>query len=169
MHFQLFIATILCSAGHTFAWSGILMDGGGHQQTQLYLPTMSPHAMTVSFGLPSLQLEIGVMFNGKAYIIGGGPIGNNFTNVVTVFDPMTNKTSSAGKLNYGRAYGQAAVVNNTIILCGGPDHSPFPTVPCEQYSPTTNAWTVLETPSAVYNMDAAGATLNNQFYMFGGF
>jgi hypothetical protein len=148
------------------AWSGILMDGDGSGQTQLYVPGNPPiNTPNVNFGLPHRWAQAVVMLNGKAYFTGGA-FG---TNAVTIFDPTTNKSTSGMPMNVGRWRHGATVVGDTIIVCGGngPCGDTCTTLSsCEQYTPSTQKWNVFPSLPAQIAWFVM-ATLNNQAYTFG--
>src|SRR4051794_24437460 len=84
------------------AWSGIVLDGsqsgrgGGTDggNTQLYVPGNPPtNTPNINFGLSHQVGQAAVMFNERAYFIGGGY--PTAINNVTIFNPSTN-TSTTG-------------------------------------------------------------------------
>ena len=139
------------------AWSGIVMDGQYGGNTQLYVPGNPPvNTPNVDFGLSHGEGQAAVMLNGNAYFIGGYP----YTNAVTIFDPTTNKSTSGTPMNFARCHHAATVVGDTIIVCGFSS--------CEQYTPSTQKWNMIQSLSAP-NAYFAMATLNNRAYTFGNY
>jgi hypothetical protein len=159
------ILLLLFSTNAISAWSGILMDGV-LGNTQLYVSGNPPiNTTNVNFGLPHFQGQAAVILNGNAYFI-GGLINGTAANLVTIFNPSTNTSTTGAPLNDARVYHAATVVGNTIIVCGGMMYYSYSTS-CEQYNPSTQKWnmiTSLPTLSAIPVM----ATLNNRAYTFDG-
>jgi hypothetical protein len=146
------------------AWSGIVMDGN-YGNTQLYVPGNPPiNAPNINFGLPHLFGQAAVIFNRNAYFIGGssGPV----TNVVTIFNPSTNASTTGAPLNVARWGHTATVVNDMIIVCGGSNVS-TDLSSCEQYNPSTQKWNMI-TSLSYTSTHFVMATLNNSAYTFGG-
>jgi hypothetical protein len=144
------------------AWSGIVLDGAGFGNTQLYVPGNPPiNTPNVNFGLPHLYGQAAVMFRGNVYFTGGlGP-----TNLVTIFNLSTNTSTNGAPLIAARCLHTATVVGDTIIVCGGKNEEDVLAF-CEQYNPSTQQWnmiTPLPTPSEFFVM----TTLNNRAYTFG--
>jgi hypothetical protein len=141
------------------------MDGQ-HGYTQLYVPGDPPiNTQNVNFGLSHLFGQAAVMLYEKAYFIGGGY--PNTTNLMTIFNPSTNASTTGAPLNVARWGHTATVVGDTIIVCGGAYNNLTFLSSCEQYNPSTQKWnmiTSLPTPSAFFVM----VTLNNRAYTFGG-
>jgi hypothetical protein len=151
------------------SWQGILMDGS-LGNTQLYIPNipnMPPISVpNVNFSLPHLSGFVGVMFQNRAYFIGGQKAGSvNYTNLVTIFDPLTNTTTQGPQLNYERGFHSATVVGDTIIVCGGQNTTKPPT--CEQYNPSTQMWTQIASLPIVDTYFSM-VTLNGYAYIIGG-
>jgi hypothetical protein len=145
------------------SWSGIVLDGF-QGYTQLYVPGNPPiNTPNVDFGLLHRLGQAAVMLNGKAYFIGGW-----LTNLVTIFNPSTNRSTHGAPLNVPRGNHAVTVVSDTIIVCGGlNDDHPMTLSSCEQYNPSTQKWNMIKslpTPSSIFIM----TTLNNRAYTFGG-
>jgi N-acetylneuraminic acid mutarotase len=155
---------ILLSTNSLDAWSAILLDGQ-KGNTQLYIPGNPPtNIRNVNFGLPNLQGQAAVTFNGRAYFIGGKYIESRI--ITTIFNPSTNRSTSGALLNIGRAQHAATVVNDTIITCGGHNYSGNLSS-CEQYTLLTHKWNII-TSLPVPVDDFVMVTLNNRVYTFGG-
>ncbi len=148
------------------AWSGIVIDGYGLGETQLYIPGNPPiNTPNMNFGLPHLFGAAAVMLNGNAYFIGGG---YKATNAVTIFHPTTNRSTSGCPLHIARYVHSATVFGDTIIVCGGTNNSVSFTS-CEQYDLSNNKWNfIAELPAVLPIAKSAMVTLNNHAYIFGG-
>jgi N-acetylneuraminic acid mutarotase len=159
------ILLFLFSTNAIAAWSGIVMDGY-HGNTQLYVPGNPPiNTSDINFGLSHIYGQAAVMLNGRAYFIGGTFVNDPITNAVTIFNPLTNTSTTGAPLNVARYVHAATVVGDTIIVCGGYNGSYLAS--CEQYNPSTQTWnmiTSLPTPL----MDFVMVTLNIRAYTFGG-
>jgi hypothetical protein len=158
------ILLLLLSTNAISAWSGILMNGFGSGKIQLYVPGNPQINITnVDFGLSHLGGQAAVMLYGKAYFIGGGyPI----TNLVTIFNPSTNTSTTGAPLNVARCVHAATVVNDTIIVCGGLNDSRVLSS-CEKYNPSTQKWNMITSLPNIC-IEFVMATLNNRAYTFGG-
>jgi hypothetical protein len=158
--------TTTTATGGLKAWSGIVMDGSGRGNTQLYVPGNPPiNTPNVNFGFSHLQGQAAVMLSEYEYFI-GGVVNSTATNAMTIFNPSTNTSTTGAPLNIARWGHAATVVGNTIIVCGGRNSS-TDLSSCEQYNPTTQKWNMimsLPTPSQYFVM----ATLNNRAYTFSG-
>jgi N-acetylneuraminic acid mutarotase len=158
------ILLFLYSTNGIAAWSGIVMDGSGSGHTQLYVPGNPPaNTPNAIFRLANKFGQAAVVLNEKAYFTGGCcPT----INLVTIFNPSTNTSTTGAPLNVARWAHAATVVDDTIIVCGGQDYQTALSS-CEQYNSTTQTWnmfTSLPTTSVYFVM----ATLNNSVYTFGG-
>src|SRR3569832_616526 len=96
-------------------------------------PVNTPH---VDFGLSHFVGQAAVMLNGNGCFTGGGYEGGS--NLVTIFNPSTNTSTSGAPLNVARQYHAATVVGDTIIVCGGEYDSKQTS--CEQYNSSTQKW-----------------------------
>ncbi len=114
------------------------------------------------------------MFRDNAVFIGGASCGVtkscSASNAATKFDPSTNM-SSYGILMSTPRYGHAsAVVNNSIIVCGGcTGNGSFsqPLRDCEQYAPTREKWSAISDLSQA-RCNSRMVQLNDLIYIFGG-
>ncbi len=158
------ILLILLSTHRIDAWSGILLDGL-RGNTQLFVPRHPPVSYSnINFGLSHLDGQAAVMLNGNAYFTAG--YSGAYTNAVTIFNPSTNSSTHGTSMNNVRAFHAATVVGDTIIVCGG-NNGTVVLSSCEQYSSTTQNWSMIASlPQTTTNF--AMATLNNRAYTFGG-
>jgi hypothetical protein len=147
------------------SWSGIVLDWPYGRNTQLYVPGNPPiNIPNVDFGLSHLYGQAAVILNGSAYFIGGN---DPSTNLVTIFNPSTNTSTTGASLNTARNHAAATVVGDTIIVCGGWYETDRALSSCEQYNPSTQKWNMITSlPTILYNF--VMATLNNRAYTFGG-
>src|SRR4051812_26282622 len=101
----------------SIAMNAILLDGQSGK-TQLYKPgATSISKGKLHFGLPNLYASAAVMYNKKAYFIGGQNV--EYNDNIIIFDPRTNTSSEGPRLNHARGYHKATVVGESIIVCGG--------------------------------------------------
>ena len=110
----LIMQTLLISC---HAWNGIIMDSsvGG---TQLVQPNHTPKVVSVNFGLPNYwQGEAVTLPNGCVYFLGGNA--GTVQKTVKRFNPVTNTSTAATPMNFGRCDFGATVVGNQIVVCGG--------------------------------------------------
>jgi hypothetical protein len=149
------------------AWEGILLDGR-ISDTQLFTPPTSDR--NVYFGQPHLSASAAVMLNGLAYFIGGATVSDDTVtpqDTVTIFDPATNTSHTGSSLITARYWHAAAIINGTIIVCGGVDTDKNVLDSCEQFLPVLQLWTIaMPMPEAKYSFSMA--TLSDGVYVFGG-
>src|SRR5689334_2538013 len=120
--FLINVAIILViSISNVHPWTGILLNSFT-AGTQLYFPTTSPHNVgnVTKFKIPPVSSGRGVMFNGKAYFMGGyDEVAGNITSNVSIFDPSTNKTIKGPSLLTARDWFSTSVLQDSIVVCGG--------------------------------------------------
>ena len=103
-----------------------------------------------------------VTLNGKIYWLGAGSNQNS----VLVYDFQQKKWISIQPMNQARQGFGAGVINNKIIVAGGQQAVPLPSV--EMYDPLTDTWTTkapLNIPRAWFTL----AVLDNKAYAIGGY
>lgn len=109
---------------------------------------------------------------GKIYVIGGTNAGPaTIVNAVEVFDPVTNKWSTATTTGTftGRAYLTSAVVNGKIYVIGGINGSGSAVTTLDVFDPATNTWSTPATTGTFSpRIDLASSVLNGKIYVFGG-
>ena len=154
--------------------SKMYLAGGKSPVQQAFDPVS--HAWSTVASLPESLDHIGAAaLNGKAYYIGGlaGYPGQSF-GYVYVYDPVTNKVSTAGSLPPGRDRGAAgvAVYQGKIYVAGGfhdagGAHSGASVAFFDVYDPATNRWTSL--PNLPERRDhLSAAVIGSRMYVIGG-
>ncbi len=132
-------------------------------QTRMSMPTPRNHA------------AVGVV-NNKIYVIGGRlasayvSAGSN-TDVVEVYDPVTNTWGAAGlRMPTARSGMGYATFGSRILIAGGEvvDRHLFAAIRAvEAYDPAPNQWTELPTMPAARN-GVSAAVIANRLYVIGG-
>ncbi|XP_072558457.1 kelch-like protein 10 [Paramormyrops kingsleyae] len=106
-----------------------------------------------------------VYCDGFVYCIGGVD-GQNFTNTVRRFNPMTRTWQEMAPMHWHRCNVSVAVLDGFIYAMGG--HIGFrPLNKVERYNPKTNEWTLIE-PMNEWRNKASATTLNGKIYVCGG-
>ncbi|XP_054160738.1 kelch-like protein 18 [Oppia nitens] len=109
------------------------------------------------FGLVSL--------NSILYAMGGWNNGGVLNSVET-YDTQTNRWKSVSSMNILRDYFDAAVISNTIYVCGGYNDNYFKS--CEYYSQNIDKW-YLTTPMSIERQSLGLVSLGEGFlYAIGG-
>lgn len=131
-------------------------DPNGHWTEKAKMPT----ARTSSFA---------AVLNNKLYVMGGGIGPATYTDVVEVYDPVTNSWETKSPIASGaRAGGTAGVANGKIYLIGG--RNPSTTNLNEEYDPVSNTWTVrAPMPHGRYGLPSSTATAGGKIYVIGGY
>jgi N-acetylneuraminic acid mutarotase len=142
---------------------------GGQSPIQQAFDPVS-HTWSTVAPLPESLDHIGaVALNGKVYYVGGlkGYPGPSFGNVY-VFDPGTNRVTSAAPLPLGRDRGAAgiAVYQGKIYLAGG-FHAGASVAFFDVYDPATNRWSALP-PLPERRDHVSAAVIGNRMYVIGG-
>lgn len=107
--------------------------------------------------------------NGQIYVIGGDDGTGTALDKVERYDPAADAWISLPDLPTPRIAPVVQVLNNVLYVIGGYDSAHrdgLATV--ESYSPASNNWTLQAPMITPRSLGAAGGTLNNRIYVFGG-
>jgi hypothetical protein len=111
------VLTLGCVACNV--WNGIILDSDVGN-TELIFPNSVPNVLgNVNIALPHVSNGLAVSHpDGNIYFLGGYNSTFFFTHVIR-FNPVTNTTTLAAPMTYGRSLSAATILGNTIIVCGG--------------------------------------------------
>ncbi|MGB9853463.1 MAG: Kelch repeat-containing protein [Candidatus Bathyarchaeales archaeon] len=124
--------------------------------------------------MPTPRIYFGIAALGnKIYTIGGDSgnweVGERITNVVEVYDPLTDTWETKSSMPTKRKGLSASVVNGKIYVIGGrvgePTYNPLPLT--EVYDPETDTWTTAA-PIPVPVSYHASVVLDGKIYILGG-
>ena len=115
--------------------------------------------------------------DGKIYVIGGKIVDNPFnaksTNLVEVYDPLTNTWEKRADMPTARALTDAVVVDDKVYVLGGQKTWVALDVPglfvrsIEEYNPKTDKWQQLPEMS-IFKGEFSTVALDNEIYTLGG-
>ena len=119
--------------------------------------------------MPRARLGLtAAMLDGKIYIMGGWR--GNFIPIaeVDVYDPVTDKWTTANDLKTPRWWAKSVVLNGKIYVIGGEKSSPWNGIrTVEEYDPATDNWST-KADMITGRKNFAACVLNGMIYVFGG-
>ncbi|MFW5433718.1 Kelch repeat-containing protein [Paenibacillus apiarius] len=135
-----------------------------------YDPSTDQWSTKAALNVPRYYLGV-VELNGKIYAIGGFDNSIRPTNVVEEYDPATNTWTKKASLNVSRADLTVQAYNGKIYAMGGwrrDDSGTYDVLEVEEYNPSTDTWTIINTTLSERRIGSTSVLVNNQIYVIGG-
>ncbi len=107
-----------------------------------------------------------VLLDGKIHLIGSYRESGPFATTHTVYDPLTETTTTAAPLPEALAYGFGCVIDGKIYYFGGSDSAVALNTDTYVYDPGTDAWTTAAPMLGGYEI-TFGGLINGKVYIAG--
>ncbi|MEM4243514.1 MAG: kelch repeat-containing protein [Candidatus Bathyarchaeia archaeon] len=143
-----------------------------HGEVEEYDPITNSWSKKTPMPTPRILFGIAVIGN-KIYTMGGDSgnweVGQRITNVVEVYDPLTDKWETKSPMPTKRMAFSASVINGKIYIIGGQVSEPAynSVLQTEVYDPETDTWTTAA-PIPVPVGYHASVVLDGKIYILGG-
>src|SRR5665213_3712373 len=169
-------ATVLANGGVLLAGGTTGTVSTDTLATTAELYSLSSNAWTATAsGAPVVANAVSALLpNGNVLVAGGSAVGGTATNLAAIYDPTTNVWSAAAAMPSGDAvFGASAVTlqNGSILVVGGDTGTltaPVPSALVSIYTPTTGAWTAMNTMATARAFLSATLLGNGNVLVAGG-
>jgi N-acetylneuraminic acid mutarotase len=113
--------------------------------------------------MPTARQELATAaLNGKVYVIGGYDSNTISTDIVEVYDPVTNTWATAHPIPFGLNHNSAAVAAGKLYSFGGFSTQAF------VYNEANDSWSAVASMKRVHDATPAVGVFNDKIYVAGG-